>query len=262
MKLLNYIHSTSLITNEIPEQTLSCGDITLVATGPVFYTFNNVEYTVNSGDAIIFQKGDIRSRFEFRSPVEYFTFNFVLDETDRLPEMHGVLRSCFSTEVTQLIALYEKCISSHAGFNTQRGTQYFKSLYLTLYEFMQNKKANVHVENIKRYINENIYDQITLESIADAVFISQNYCNTLFKKETGLTISEYIMAVKIEEAKKLIIKGVRSLNEISTSLGYTDYSYFSRVFKRTQGISPKQFKTIYGETDSENESDPDRVKLI
>lgn len=68
------------------------------------------------------------------------------------------------------------------------------------------------------------------------------YCDTVFKKETGFSIIEYFNKLKIEEAKKLIVERADSLTEIALKLGFEDYNYFSRLFKKHTGYSPKQYQ--------------------
>jgi two-component system response regulator YesN len=102
---------------------------------------------------------------------------------------------------------------------------------------------NLHLINqIKQYIRENIYTNLSLEIIAQHVYLNPSYLSKLFKDNQGITIMEYITKVRIEEAKKLLENPQYNIYEISTRLGYTDPSYFSKVFRRYAGVSPQKFR--------------------
>lgn len=94
----------------------------------------------------------------------------------------------------------------------------------------------------RNYIYKHIYEPLTLQSIADHLSISPKYLSNLFKKEVGIPISEYIQQTKIEEAKKLMTFAEHSLSDIHALLNFTDQSYFTKVFKKYTGITPKQFR--------------------
>ncbi|MDQ0233070.1 YesN/AraC family two-component response regulator [Metabacillus malikii] len=64
----------------------------------------------------------------------------------------------------------------------------------------------------------------------------------MFKKEVGISVTEYIQRTKIEEAKKLISFSDYSLSKIHTLLNFTDQSYFTKVFKKYTGYTPKQYR--------------------
>lgn len=116
-----------------------------------------------------------------------------------------------------------------------------------LYEFasrVEKAKRENHSRPIfqcKNYIYKHIYEPLSLQSIAEHLNMSPKYLSNLFKKEVGIPISEYIQQTKIEEAKKLMTFGEHSLSDIHALLNFTDQSYFTKVFKRYTGITPKQF---------------------
>lgn len=92
------------------------------------------------------------------------------------------------------------------------------------------------------FIFSNIYEDINLDDIAEKVGISPNYLPVLFRKEVGIPISEYINQIKIDEAKKLISYSQKPLAEISALLNFSDQSYFTKVFKKFVGTTPKQYR--------------------
>lgn len=78
--------------------------------------------------------------------------------------------------------------------------------------------------------------------MAAEIGYSPNYCDTIFKKQMGVSIINYAIKAKIEKAKLLISENILSLPDIAFSLGFDDYNYFSRTFKKHCGYSPLKFK--------------------
>ena len=100
---------------------------------------------------------------------------------------------------------------------------------------------NPLVSAIKKYVLENMQENISLSMIASHVGYSPNYCDTIFKKHENVSVINYLISQRIIEAKRLILEGVLSLKDIAQTVGYSDYNYFSRIFKKNVGCSPKDF---------------------
>lgn len=95
------------------------------------------------------------------------------------------------------------------------------------------------------YITKNLYNNISLNDICEALHFSPSYLSRLFKKEMNLTISEFITQEKIEEAKRLLIGSNHTLLEISNLLHFSDQSYFTKSFKKVTGMTPKVYRNRY-----------------
>lgn len=98
------------------------------------------------------------------------------------------------------------------------------------------------ITRCKDFIYSHRHEKITHNDVANFVQLSHSYLSTLFKEEVGITISQYIQKIKIEEAKNLIAYTDTPLSEVSFLLYFTDQSYFTKVFKKFEGITPKQYK--------------------
>ncbi len=94
------------------------------------------------------------------------------------------------------------------------------------------------IANVKQYIGEHFHEDINRDDIASFVFITPNYLSKLFRRETGLTLREYINACRIKEAKRLLTTTEQSISEIALDTGFENMSYFSTVFKKACGIGP------------------------
>lgn len=104
-----------------------------------------------------------------------------------------------------------------------------------------NKYSKV-IRTCENYIKNNIYNPLSLSNISEYVKLSPNYLSGLFKEQTSITISEYILKEKIEEAKKLLKTSSSSILDISVLLNFNSQSYFAKMFKRYTGLTPKKFR--------------------
>lgn len=109
----------------------------------------------------------------------------------------------------------------------------------------RNDKAKRTVEFVKSYIDENYKDvELNLEKIARNIFLSPDYVRKIFKKETNVTITEYITSLRMQKAKELIDNGDVKFSNVCNEIGYNDASYFSKCFKKHYGLSPRDYENI------------------
>ncbi|MEY8742876.1 helix-turn-helix domain-containing protein [Bacillales bacterium AN1005] len=107
---------------------------------------------------------------------------------------------------------------------------------------VKEQQHTMTITTCKNYIYSNRFEKVTHEDVANVVQLSHSYLSVLFKKEVGISVSDYIQKVKIEEAKNLLAYTKTSLSEVSSLLQFTDQSYFTKVFKKMEGITPNQYK--------------------
>lgn len=95
----------------------------------------------------------------------------------------------------------------------------------------------------KTYMSE----EISLNTIAASVGMSPSYFSSVFSREVGQTFVEYLTGIRMERAKELLMCSAMKTSEIGYEVGYKDPHYFSYIFKKTQGISPKEYRARKGE---------------
>ncbi|MCL1810433.1 MAG: AraC family transcriptional regulator [Clostridiales bacterium] len=92
------------------------------------------------------------------------------------------------------------------------------------------------------YILESYKDRISLKDIASTLHTSPSYLSMLFKQEMGFTITDYLNQVRIGRSRELLSEGNLSLLDIAVQSGFEDQSYFSKVFKKINGVTPKEYR--------------------
>lgn len=100
-------------------------------------------------------------------------------------------------------------------------------------------------EKILNYMNTHFTEKITLKSLAAAFDMNPNYCCSLFAKYLDKTFSQYLTEIRIGEAQSLLRTSTCSLEQIAGLVGYSDYFYFSKVFKKYCRYSPKDYRKMY-----------------
>ena len=96
-------------------------------------------------------------------------------------------------------------------------------------------------QQVCSYIDQNYHLTLSLELLADKYQLSPSYFSRLFREYCNTSFISYLTHVRIEAAKKHISIGTK-INEVAHLVGYTDYSYFSRVFRQSVGVSPKTYQ--------------------
>ena len=118
--------------------------------------------------------------------------------------------------------------------------QSFCSKLCRLLNDRKSTRSDKLVEQARAYVDEHYMEKLTLADIADSLNISAGHLSNTFKKLTGSTLSDYIATVKIEHDKELIDTHQYLMYEISDMLGFDNPYYFSKVFKKVTGISPRE----------------------
>jgi len=110
-------------------------------------------------------------------------------------------------------------------------------------KFYPGHMQSDNVAAVLSYIEKHYKENITLESVSNAIYLNPNYVSRLFKKEVGVTMSSYIIFKKLEEAKKMLEHTDKSIIDISAATGFTELSYFCKVFKKNVGFTPRDYRT-------------------
>jgi two-component system response regulator YesN len=101
------------------------------------------------------------------------------------------------------------------------------------------------IKKVQQYIKNNFNRKITLEEAAKYVYVSPQYLSKKFKEVTGENFIDYVLETKIKRSKALLRNSNMRVKDISVQLGFTDYTYFCKVFKKYENITPLQYRAQF-----------------
>lgn len=243
----------------------------VVKEGAGWLEYDGERYELGEGDIVFIdcQKGYSQSSSERAWTLKWAHFNSSQMSSiwNKYCERGGksVFHPGDSSECTSLLdKLYETASSESYIRDVQLNTILSELIGLlfaeTIYE--ENEKpvststgstAAINVGEIKSYIDTHYQEPLTLESLADHFHFSKHYIARIFKATFGLSVGSYIQLVRIGKSKELLRFTLLTVEQISYECGYGgDSNYFSRVFKKVEGVSPSDFRRNWMSSSEKN----------
>ena len=161
----------------------------------------------------------------------------ILDHFESV-EISGCLRNILR-EMEQKNTGYEDICQAYMEILIIR---LMRSTSLAVPEEPQIISTNRQCAAIRRYIDMHFKESLTLEQLAEESHMNKYYLSHAFKREYGVSPINYMISRRIEESKYLLAETDLSMSQIAQLLGFSSLSYFSQVFRRTQGFSPKEYR--------------------
>ncbi|HEY8530324.1 MAG TPA: helix-turn-helix domain-containing protein [Paenibacillaceae bacterium] len=106
----------------------------------------------------------------------------------------------------------------------------------------RQRECSAVVAKVQSFIRERLHGELSRDEIAAAVYRNPAYVSRLFRKETGMSLTEYIARARIEEAKRLLVETNDKISHIAESVGYVHLSYFAKLFRKVTGLTPQEFR--------------------
>lgn len=150
-----------------------------------------------------------------------------------------ILKPVSKKEITEIIAKL-----AHS-YQEERKQQTIQKVFQQKVEVIQENSKNDYHSNMKRYMEENYTDsQFSLGVLAEKLNLSSGYLSILFKKTFGIPFQDYLLQLRMEKAKLLLLTTHLKNYEIAEQIGFEDVNYFSLKFKKYFQLSPKQYKEM------------------
>lgn len=108
-----------------------------------------------------------------------------------------------------------------------------------------NAPKRQNLQHIKEYLDQHYTEKISLDELAERFFINKFYLTRIFKEQFGTSINNYLLKIRITHAKQLLRFTDQTIETISSECGIKDANYFSRMFKKIEGISPGEFRRMW-----------------
>lgn len=218
------------------------------------YKDSVLEYPLDKEKGIIqkIKAGDREGAVEFAKQFlnELFANGYSLSQIkDAVVELLAVILRVIPGDVVSLSEIdslrkkYRKEIWNSSDIENL--AKRFYSYILDIAELCNDKlffeERNAVIEAIE-CIKRNYKQKLSLEMVAQSVYLSPNYFSYLFKEQTGYNFIDYLTNVRLTEAKRLLKYTKKPIKKISEEVGYNDPSYFGMVFKRVVGMTPGQYR--------------------
>ena len=232
-------------------------ELTYVDKGELLTTIDGVSYHLKQGDLIFYAPMQFHTQSTFEKiSSSYLTINFKMNfnHADLLcNKIFSIQRDSYFI-VTRLI----EELSNDNLYSDDLSLCYLKELIIQMLRLdnshfhskptthMQQTYENELLNDILLYIDDNIYEKISVSTLCDHFCISTSMLHSLFRKNMNNTAKNYINELKLSKSKELIRNSTHTLSEISEMLGFSSIHYFSKKFKSYFNISPTEYsKSIY-----------------
>ena len=232
-------------------------ELTYVDKGELLTTIDRVSYHLKQGDLIFYAPMQFHTQSTFEKiSSSYLTINFKMNfnHADLLCNKIFSLKRDSYFIVTKLI----EELSNDNLYSNDLSLCYLKQLIIQMLRLdnsyfhskptthMQQTYENELLNDILLYIDDNIYEKISVSTLCEHVCISTSMLHSLFRKNMNNTAKNYINELKLSKSKELIRNSTHTLSEISEMLGFSSIHYFSKKFKSYFNISPTEYsKSIY-----------------
>ena len=232
-------------------------ELTYVDKGELLTTIDRVSYHLKQGDLIFYAPMQFHTQSTFEKiSSSYLTINFKMNfnHADLLCNKIFSLKRDSYFIVTRLI----EELSNDNLYSNDLSLCYLKQLIIQMLRLdnshfhskptthMQQTYENELLNDILLYIDNNIYEKISVSTLCEHFCISTSMLHSLFRKNMNNTAKNYINELKLSKSKELIRNSTHTLSEISEMLGFSSIHYFSKKFKSYFNISPTEYsKSIY-----------------
>ncbi len=244
-------------------------EMVYVDSGTVEIDAGKTPITLNQGEVIFHKPNEFHTlKADRKTASNVFVISFVCSsdsmkffngKTMQVPQkLKKIISSIIEEYLETFVPMSYEDIKLEIKENPPIGSQqmirtYLEQFLILLIRHAQDQRAlrifpskesmeNHLMSQIIQYIDENIYNEITIKQICSKFSYSRTYLSKIFKQTTDYTILEYILMKKIKEAKKLIREKNMNFTQISDKLSFDNPHYFSRVFKRVTNMTPSDYK--------------------
>jgi YesN/AraC family two-component response regulator len=201
------------------------------------------------------ERGDLKQATIIMSMFRKFTMESRHADSLRNQKNYGLVLNTLLRKTVQRAAVHPAYIHQisrsfavrieAARTSSELVTKIFQSMlrkYCGLVNNHSLKNYTLPIRKAINFIDFNYAEQITLDKIAESVSFNYAYLSSQFKKETGSTVIDYINMKRIQKAVTLLSTTTLSIGEIAEKCGFVDDTYFTRVFKKKQGVSPREYR--------------------
>lgn len=246
--------------NKAYQECLSAINNRVLATPQLFYEYSNTQisnadFSWPRLDEFIFriETGDTQSVEDLTDEL----FNYLKNQTGST--LHDVKVYCYqvSNRIRHLMTDYFENVNPSTTsssiqniletlFTIDELRIYFKQFLVNIAEILKDNSiynSDDTIDKIILYIEKNYNKNLTVEFVSSLFYLNRSYLSHMFKQKSGSKFVDYVNKVRVEQAKVQLATTSKMMYQIAKSVGYDNVKYFFRIFKKIEGITPKQFQS-------------------
>jgi len=237
-----YTHNKYQEIRSIERHEIKFHELTFLFDGEMTYYINDEMYHMVSGDIIYIPAGSMRQRITSGNSNDYISINF--HSLDKMP-LKYLSKNSINAEIKLLLSYFDSIfqVSYLSDINQNKMIYALEALVCQISDNMNKNHASSLANNIANFLSNHYREKITLDIVSREMFFSAVYCESEFRKYMGKSIINYLIDIRVGEAKKLLKDTSMSCANIASVVGFDDANYFSRVFKKRTGYSPLQYRS-------------------
>lgn len=262
----HYVHAVAETSDEVPIELHNYYELYFFLSGDIRFFIEGQSFRLNRHDILTINTNELhRAHVESNQPYERIVIHFGLKHLEGFsPGDYRVLNFITKRKVgynnridagtintdavyAHIDAIEEAITRDHLHAHLLVKSHFMQLLIVLNSLYCENVKDRLNeyyldtrVARIMAYLNEHLDEAVSLDLLEKEFAVNKYYMCHLFKQKTGFSVFEYLRNKRIMKAKQLLLDG-RTVLETCYDVGFNDYSSFSKAFKATVGIPPKQF---------------------
>lgn len=238
---LSYYKHNKKTPPVIKRGRLSSHELTFLISGSMTYIVDGVRHELVPNSAVFVPAGCERERPTTEGECDYVSFNFT---SPSCPELPHCIESAYHSEIALMISALDRIASKPQLSAYDRGAELLSCIISLLEDYERAEQMTPLTISILGYIHRNYKSRVTISDLSESFFFSGGYCEAVFSRDMGRSVIDYVLELRISEAQRLLLESSAPLSAIAEEVGFSDYNYFSRVFRRRVGISPKAYRKL------------------
>ena len=225
------------------ERTVECYELVLFLKTGGYAFINGKKHAITAGSIRFHKPGDKVYSCRFN---EIYVIHFTVNDTEKGKKIFDTLPSFINLpDIENVVTLFKKLITALVSHDDFSCICLFWELFGNIknqFQTQQTTNDQYIVSKIKKYIDENFSQRLTLKELAKNFYLHPIYLQRKFNQDTGITPTEYLKNVRLSKAKAYLLTTNYSIDYISELCGFCNTSYFINVFKKSENLTPFQFK--------------------
>jgi len=224
-------------------------DITYIIKGNARYTIDKKVYELGPGDLLCLAEGvEIEAVSCQKNPMRFFSvsFNSHNAAAARDPLLPMIKNIGIRKELVEMFREMTLSWSNKQDGYIMKTRALLMLILHRLNEILVFKNDNMtgdyRINKITRFIAAHYSDKLTVKALAEMVNLNKAYLGRLFKKQTGISMDQYITKIRIQNAETMLQSGGYKVHEVAEHCGFSDVFHFYKLFRATRGFSPSRCK--------------------